>query len=175
MTPTELCEALEAAGCTLAVVGGKVKLRPMPSDAALLAACREQREGLLAEWARRHAGGWGQVPPATLKLREHLLAEACSASGLLRLQPLIQFVVRQPQAVRDWVSLRGARYFEACGCVNAAQAGSCDCTAAADLLCWQWQRAWSPDLLETLGVFANAFKETQTLRKRNHQDTKAPR
>ncbi len=154
-TPIQLCDALEDAGVRIDTTGGKARLVGGKPEADLVAAVKEKREAVMAEWERRQNAprGWG-VLPRRLPLG-HVAGPRDfpdTAKMLIQRSMLFEYCHRQPQQVRVWLEIRAREYWNefAQGDVDAMIA--CEFTACLDLVAWQQRATWLEVLAKVQGL-----------------------
>jgi hypothetical protein len=125
-----IIDALHQAGATLVVEDGKARVRGVKVPDELLAALREHKVAVLAEWSRRQEENrdrYGKVPTGEVAMfgRDIPLTHA---------QTLVvtAYAFRQPRPVHAWVMGRASEY-HALGVPLDEQ----ESMACVDLLCWQ--------------------------------------
>jgi hypothetical protein len=130
MTAAELIDALHRAGATLIVEAGIARVRGAKVPDELLAALREKRAEVIAEWLQRKEQSrdrYAVVPPGSVRMvGQDMVLSAAEREAVMA------HVFRQPRPLHAWVTWRANAYFE-----RGVTADDCEWRACVDVIAWQ--------------------------------------
>lgn len=130
MTPAGIIDALHKAGATLVIEDGRTRVRGSKVPDELLAALRDNKDAVLAEWQRRQESNRDRY--AVVPDNAPMMESRDVALPPARRESVVAHALRQPRPVHAWIQSRTAEY-HALGFAF----GEDEVCACLDLLCWQ--------------------------------------